>query len=92
MLPLLYKCFSWYNGPIKLNNTVANIYVLLIVATMWLTHIEVFSLQNSEVDTILFPTFWMRKGGTEGLSDFAATTMYTFWGVVLNSHGGSTGA
>lgn len=59
---------------------------------MWLTHIEVFSLQNSEVDTRLFPTFWMRKGGTEGMSDFAATTMYAFWGVVRNSHGRSTGA
>lgn len=63
--------------------------MLLIIATLCLTQVKTFTLQNNEVDNILFLIFLMRKGGTEDLSDFA-TTVYAFRRTVLNSHGGPT--
>lgn len=64
--------------------------MLLIIVTLCLTHVKTFTLQNNEVDNILFLIFLMRKGSTEDLSDFT-TTVYAFCRIVLNSHRGPTG-
>ena len=49
---------------------------MFILGTMCLTYVQVFTLQNSGVDTLPFPTELMKKGGAEGLSGFVATLQW----------------